>query len=300
VNNKMSYRIDPEQLTLITEMFLRDEDYTELYKLFFDLIHNEIVSIGVKLNIRRNKPKEKVYEYMEIIDAFLFNNLEIKLFKKELIQEILNLYSLREKIDLKEVTLLDKRDVEKLIKIYYRIKKFKIPNIFAEIGDIDGRNYPTSQTYSSFNILFGSKSSKRREVELGDILDDMYRKNIEDESREIRSKYKEGKISFEKGFTELASLRSRGRLLDFNRRHKKKVEISGRLHDNLDYRLYTKQLYGFLMLSIGSIAVFYLGFLIFEYYKFPELGISLIPHILLPVIAAFVSFFTFHKQFWKR
>jgi len=223
VNKKMSYRIDSEQLTLITEMFLRDENYSELYKLFFDLIHNEIVSIGVKLSIRRNKPKEKIYEYMEIIDAFLFNNLEIKLFKRELIQEISNLYSLREKIDLKEVILLDKRDVEKLIKTYYRIKKFKIPNIFAEIGDIEGGSYPTNQTYSSFNILFGSKSSKRREVELGDILDDMYRKRIENESREIRNKYREGKISFEKGFSELASLRSKKRLLDSNRKRKKKV-----------------------------------------------------------------------------
>ncbi len=296
----MSYRIDSEQLTLITEMFLKDENYTELYKLFFDLIHNEIVSIGVKLNIRRNKPKETIYEYMEMIDVFLFNNLEIKLFKRELIQEISNLYSLREKIDLKEVILLDKRDVEKLIKTYYKLKRLKIPNIFMEIGDIEGGRYPTNQTYSSFNILFGSKSSKRREVELGDILDDMYRKNIEKESREIRNKYREGKISFEKVFTELISLKSKERLLDSNKKHKKKVEISGKLHDNLDYRLYTKQLYGFLMLSIGSVAIFYLGFLIFEYYKFPELGISLIPHIFFPVIAAFVSFFTFHKHFWKR
>ena len=281
-----------------TKLLLNNQNFNELYKIYLDLIYNTVIEIGVKLNIRTPKSNEKIYDYMIIIDEFLLNNINIVLFGEH-IQKIITFYNLYNKAENSpENPIIDQYDVKELVKEYYELKALPVPNVFQDIESYKTSKYANLQTLKACNLIF-SKNIKNynSSTNIEDALYEMISNRVQSDSDKIRRDYVKGKLAFDKSFRKLATLDSIQKTIETSKKKSSQIEISGTLSDNLEYKIYTLQMPGYLILSFGIISAILLGFISMEIFSVPILALSLYPSIIFCALICFICFYIFIKFF---
>ncbi len=284
-----------------TKLLLHNKNFNELYKIYLDLIYNTVIEIGVKLNIRTPKSNEKIYDYMIIIDKFLLNNINIVLFGEH-IQKIITFYNLYDKAEnSSENLIIDQYDVKELVKEYYELKALPVPNVFQDIESYKTSKYANFQTLKACNLIFGKNiKNYNSSTNIEDALYEMISNRIQNDSDKIRRDYQKGKLSFDKSFKKLATLDSIKKTIETSKKKSSQIEISGTLSDNLEYKIYTLRMPGYLILSFGIISAILLGFIFMEIFSVPILAISLYQSVIFSGLICFICFYIFIKFFIKE
>jgi len=280
-----------------TKLLLNNQNYNDLYELYLDLIYNAVNEIGVKLNITTLKSNEKIYDYMIIIDKFLFNNINIVLFGEH-IQKVVNFHTIYDKIkNTSENLKLDQYDIKELIEEYYELKALAVPNVFQDIESYKTSKYANFQTLKACNLVFGKKNKNYDNTNIEDALYEMISNRIQNDSDKIRRDYVKGKLAFDKSFRKLATLDSIQKTIESSKKKFSQIEISGTLSDNLEYKIYTLRMPGYLILSFGIISAILLGFIFMEIFSVPILAVSLYPSAIFSGLICFICFYIFIKFF---
>lgn len=274
-----------------TELLLHNQNYSNLYKIYLDLIHNKIVEIGVKLNIRPPKSNEKVYDYMVVIDEFLLKNINIELFKDH-IQKVASFHNLYDNVNNSPDNLkLEKFDVKELIEEYYDLKRIKVPNVFQEIDRYNIDKYANYQTLNAYNLVFGKNDKNYNKINIEDTLHELISNRIRNDQLKIKRDYEKRKLTFDRSFRKLTTLHSIQKAIDASGKKSSQIEVSGSLTDNLDYKIYTLQMIGYFILSFGIISAILLFFTLVEIFLVPTLTMSLYPCVLFSGLICLISFY---------
>ncbi len=276
-----------------TKLLIKNQNYNDLFKIYLDLIYNAIIEIGIKLNIRTPKFNEKIYDYMIIIDQFLLNNINIVLFGEH-IQKLINFYTLYDKVSNSSENLkLDQYNIKKLVEEYYELKGIRVPNVFQGIESYKTSKYANFQTLKAYNLVFGKKNKNYDNTNMEDVLQDMISTRIQHDIDKIKRDYEKGKLAFDKSFRKLATLNSIQKNIETLKKKSHQIEISGTLSDNLEYKIYTLRMPGYLILSFGIISAIFLSFIFMEIILVPILAVSLYPSATFTGLISFICFYIF-------
>jgi len=283
-----------------TKLLIKNQNYNDLFKIYLDLIYNAIIEIGIKLNIRTPKSNEKIYDYMIIIDEFLLNNIDIVLFGEH-IQKVINFHTLYDKVSNSslENLIIDQYDVKELVEEYYELKGIRVPNVFQGIESYKTSKYVNFQTLKAYNLVFGKKNKNYDNTNMEDALQEMITKRIQNDTNKIRRAYKEGNLAFEKSFRKLATLNSIQKNIETLKKKSHQIEITGTLSDNLEYKIYTLWMPGYLILSFGIISAIFLSFIFMEIILVPILSVSLYPSATFTGLISFICFYIFITFFFR-
>ncbi len=231
----------------------------KLSTVVFILMKNLVNRIGINLGIRAIKKlnEEKLYQYMNIINKVLIENIKITLFKEKFIKTV----EIYEKIFLRNKGVLSLNQISDMFEIYYEIRKLKIPNIYIEINEEDTS---FSTNFGLFSALSGNKKKKYSP-------DDKFKyillKTIDEEEKDNLMKLKTGfnETYFKNAFY-LKNMKDLIRNKD-----KKKVLLQGSLQKSINYKQTLENTIGYMFLG-GCILCFLLGIAIMiENIIFPEL-----------------------------
>ena len=289
---------ESEKLIVATELLLKNHDYLSLYKLYLDLIKERILEIGIRLGITPPDKKKKIYEFMFVIDSFIYKNTDqkLKLFKKH-IETVKSFFKLYKRIKyFKESIEINKKDIEPLVEEYYILKSFDLPNVYSEIEQHKGG---FMETYQAFGSFFGKKSGKKDSKEMEEVIRNFIDMKIENESKNALDDYDKNKISFGKCFEKIASFNAIKSFVPEIEKKNKRVELKGRICDNFNYQVFSNQLYGFVILAIAIAAGVSTFPLILLSYITPPVSVSVSPYIFLGMVILFVSIFIYYKNFIK-
>jgi len=275
------------KLKSLIQICKETENYRKLAVVSFILTSNLLDEIGIKLGIRPRKinSNEKIFDYMKLINQVIQNNIQVVLFKDELINTLRSI----ELIFLKKEGDIPFQYIKTMFTIYYDLRKLDIPNLHENIKDMDVIEPSDTKLFS---FLSPQKRSKRNP----DSLKSLILNNLREKELTIRRDLNKNfnKNLFEKAF-HLKGLRSA-----IKTQGNDKIKISGRLKDNINYQTSLDEITSYLF--IGAFLLFFLlGFIvIIEAIIYPFLTGSLSVLILMFIGPGILFFLVYWNYFHEE
>lgn len=261
-------------------------NYKKLAVVGFILQSNLIDEIGLKLafRLRNKKSGEKVYDYMNAINEFFWQNVHIHIFMQNLVESMKRI----------ELLFLAKRgdisleNIKKLFDIYFTLKNINIPNLQEEIT-LKDFSQESQLNYLSF--LAKGKQSKTGPDKVKSLL--LHR--ITQKEQILRDSYEE---RFDhKTFTDLLKLQALKNSIE--KSSKGKIAIQGRLSDNLIYHSSQQNIIIYAIWGVFLVFAMISGLILYETIFFPYLTVKLSPILLLGILSCIIVFFI-HRSYRKR
>ncbi|MFX1257056.1 MAG: hypothetical protein ACFFAN_04305 [Promethearchaeota archaeon] len=220
-------------------------NYKKLAVVSFILTSNLLDEIGVKLGIRpRNKDSnETIFRYMKLINSIIENNFNIVIFKENLISVVKEIEAqfLKRKGDIPLKYIIE------IYKIYYELRKIEVPNLYESYkSNLISR----SSDLNTYYMLSGKKKrSKQNSDKIKPLILHKIRETELSVQKELEKEY--NKELFESALY-LKKVKS-----SIKNQEKGKVEIKGRLKENISYQRSLDDILGY-----SFIGVFILFFLL--------------------------------------
>ncbi len=251
------------------------------------LIANLVDEIGIKLGIRPRdtESKEKVFEYMILINRIFLKNFKSELFSQEIISSLKSseIFILRRKMGLSVDRLRE------LFNVYYEIKGLNVKSLHAEITHEFAPNSELGQLHSYMSKPKGRSKNNN-------IFDLILKDKIYREEAFLSDKLKEGYDS--EVLEETLRLKTMASMID--KKANKKVSVQGQLIDNMDYQQSVSDFIGYTFIGV-SILFLLLGVLIlFESVQSSQLWGSLSWYSGASLMLGVLNWLIYSRNFKKR
>ncbi|MFX1309177.1 MAG: hypothetical protein ACFE9M_05230 [Promethearchaeota archaeon] len=243
----MNFQIIDTKLKNLIQVCKESENFKKLAVVSFILTSNIVNEIGIKLGIRpRNRSsREKIFEYMEVINEVFEDNLKIPIFQMEQIKEIRTC----EILFLKNKGDIPYDYIKNMFKIYYDLRKLEVPNLHQ---NIQGDKFLETTQMGFFSFL--SPKSKQGEKSTNTLKPLILQKIKEKELRLQRNL--QTNLDSQK-FETAIYLNSIKNSLIHDR--KGKITIQGALKDNIRYKNFIENIFGYFIIGIiillGSLGI---------------------------------------------
>ena len=217
------------------------QNYKKLAVVSFILTSNTLDEIGIHLGLRaRNrKANEKSFEYMELINSFLLDNLNISLFPEDWIETVKDC----EIIFLKNKGNLPYDYIKLIFSLYYELRKLDVPNLYKNIKSTEFVE-PSELGFYSYLAPHSKKKPRNNLTPL------------------ILQKIKEKELSLQKDLKNTFNSRKLENMIYLqNLKHsisqddKGKITIQGALKDNLSYQHSIDAIFGYFIIGIVLLLV---------------------------------------------
>jgi hypothetical protein len=257
-------------------------NYKKLAVVGFILQSNLIDEIGLKLafRLRKKAAGEKLYEYMNSINEFFWQNVHIHIFQQEIVDTIRSI----------ELIFLTKRGeialkyVKELFNVYFTLRNITIPNLQEEIT-LKDFSQESQLNYLSF--LAKGKKPKSTANKVKPLL----LHKISQKEQKLRDSLEDG---FDENiFKEILKLQIFKKSI--NRSSTNKININGRLSDNLIYHSSQNNIIKFAIYGIFILFTLVTSIILYETIIFPYLTIKVSPILLLGLISCIFVFFLYRK-----
>ncbi len=239
----MSIEVHDAKIKNLIQVCKETGNTKKLAVVSFILTSNKLDEIGIRFGLRhRNKNTgEKLFEYMEQINAFLEYNLKISIFKQEQIELLRNC----ELLFLKSKGDVPYEYIKKIFQIYYDFRKLKIPNLNKTMkSDV----FLESSELGFFSFL--SPKSRRRNKDTNK-LKPLIAQKIKEKQFSLQ---KELELEFNSQMFEKAIyLQSLKKSLENNKRNK--IIFQGTLKQNLSYQRSIEDIFKYLLLGLIALIV---------------------------------------------
>lgn len=239
----MSIEVHDAKIKNLIQVCKETGNTKKLAVVSFILTSNKLDEIGIRFGLRhRNKNSgEKLFEYMEQINAFLEYNLKISIFKQEQIELLRNC----ELLFLKSKGDVPYEYIKKIFQIYYDFRKLKIPNLNRTLkSDV----FLESSELGLFSFL--SPKAHRRNKDTNK-LKPLIAQKISEKQFSLQ---KELELEFNSQMFEKAIyLHSLKKSLENNKRNK--IIFQGTLKQNLSYQRSIEDVFKYLFLGLIALIV---------------------------------------------
>ncbi len=239
----MSIEVHDAKIKNLIQVCKETGNTKKLAVVSFILTSNKLDEIGIRFGLRhRNKNSgEKLFEYMEQINAFLEYNLKINVFKQEQIELLRNC----ELLFLKSKGDVPYEYIKKVFQIYYDLRKLKIPNLNKTMKSDE---FLESSELGLFSFL--SPKSRRRNKDTNKLKPLIVQKINEKQF----SLQKELELEFNSQMFEKAIyLHTLKKSLENNRSNK--IIFQGTLKQNLSYQRSIEDIFKYLLLGLIALVV---------------------------------------------
>ena len=287
----MDYSILDSKLKSLIQVCKETLNYKKLAVVSFILTSNILDEIGIKLGIRERlkDSNEEIYQYMKLINSVMVDNLNITLFKEDVIRDVKKI----------ETTFINKKGnipfkyIKEIISIYYDLRKLEVPNLYETMSN-DFIDSPTNLNLYS-RLFLGDQNKKSSDQDFSkEVIKQSFRKKLWLAQRELRNSINKG--GFNKGaFESVLYLKGVDNTLE--KSGKEKIEVKGQLKDNLSYQRSLESIYGYQFL--GAMVLFLmLGLaIIVETMVFPHLTMVLSSLLLVCLGASALLFIIYYNNF---
>jgi len=263
--------IQDSQLKSLVSICKKTKNYDNITIVGMVLISKMVNVIGINLAIRpREKDTEEfIYAYMLLINKILKKSVKIPIFEEELIEEVKNI----EFQIVKGGGKIPKSSIRNILIIYYKIRTIEVPNLHGSISE--GFNEPISS-----NIKFCSKilNSGNNKASQANSLEDFILHELNEQQKELENVARtEG---YNKGYLENA-LFLKSYKNKVKNQNNKKVKITGKLKENINYQQSIEGIVGYLLLGIIALIIMILAAIIWEASIYPFLTLALSPMLII-------------------
>ncbi|MFX1455183.1 MAG: hypothetical protein ACFFDB_07375 [Promethearchaeota archaeon] len=262
-------------------------NYKKLSVVGFILTSNIIDEISIKLGMRprRKREQEKIFEYISLVNELFLKNLNIKIFRSELVDSLKEV----ELLFLKSRGNLPYEYVRQMIADYYELRKIEVPNLYK---GMTGEDFNENSNMGILNY-FSRRPNPRvnRENRFKPIL----LHTIHQKEKLLQSKLNEGLTQTD--LEMIIHLHKMKRSLD--KKGKQKVLIQGSLKDNLIYEQSRNKLIGYLMLGIIIISLLFGVIVSVEIFYYPQ-TMQPLNHLVLISFGLVFLFIVIYRSYSKR
>jgi len=284
------------KLKSLASLCKENNNYKSLTIAIITLISNKVNKIGIKLGIRprlriKDNTKlnrdETLYEYMCLINDVIYQNLNrINLFREE------DLKFIKEsEIRLKrEEGTLPKEYIEKLIEIFYDLRKIDVPNLMDDFND--GMLYHTPKEKFMSTFLFNRSKKKNDDYDIRKIM--LYK--IKKKQERLQNEWDPSNFNknlFNKAFY------FKGAIKSIRNGDQKKTIFAGRLKDNVDYQKSMHELIGNAFLGAFMACLILALGMIYETLLFPQY-INTLSILILLFLGPSILFFLIYWCFFLK
>ncbi|MFW9895712.1 MAG: hypothetical protein ACFFD7_07900 [Candidatus Thorarchaeota archaeon] len=262
-------------------------NYKKLSVVGFILTSNIIDEISIKLGMRprRKREQEKLFEYISLVNEIFLKNLNIKIFRSELVDSLKEV----ELLFLKTRGNLPYEYVRQIIADYYELRKIEVPNLYK---GMTGEDFNENSNMGILNY-FSRRPNPRdnRENRFKPIL----LHTIHQKEKLLQSKLNEGLTQTD--LETIIHLHKMKRSLV--KKGKQKVLIQGPLKDNLIYEQSRNKLIGYLMLGIIIISLLFGVIVSVEIFYYPQ-TMKPLNHLVLISFGLVFLFIVIYRSYSKR
>lgn len=260
-------------------------NYKKLAIVGYLSLSNLIDEIGLKLGMRprRKEKRERLLEYMLLVNEVFEKNLEISVFKNStmtMVQEIELLY-LRSQGD------LPYEYIKSLYEVYYELRKLDIPNLYKNMSGEDPFDYTKLNTLN----FFSRSSQKTQEDRFKPLLLHKIREQEVTLQNQLRHKLTptnlEKMIYLKKVKEGVISNGKRG------------VSFQGTLKNSLDFDYMQNRLVGYALIGVLVLFSLIIALLVIEVFIYPFLMQSL-TNLMLILCGAEIIVFFLYRSYTKR
>ncbi|MFX1467705.1 MAG: hypothetical protein ACFFB8_03510 [Promethearchaeota archaeon] len=263
----MKHDIIDVKLKNLIQVCKETQNFKKLAVVSFVLTGNAVDKIGINLGLRpRNRSLgEKVFEYMKLINTFLFTNLNITLFQEQWIAMVKDC----EILFLKTKGRLPHDYIKMMFTLYYDLRKLEAPNVYKTMK---ADNFLGSSELGLYSYLAPTSKKKKDQNNLTPLILQKLREKERILQKELNYRFNSEKLET------MIHLHSVKQSLSLDK--KRKITIQGTLKDNLNYQHNIENIVGYFILGIIVLLI--------------ALGIVIIYEIsVLPSYAGNLSVFAF-------
>jgi hypothetical protein len=262
-------------------------NFKKLSVVGFVLTSNIIDELSIKLGMRprRKKEQEKLFEYLSLVNEVFDRNLQITIFRLELIDSLKEV----ELLFLKSRGDLPYEYIRHLITLYYELRKVEVPNLYK---GMTGENFFENSGMGTLNFFSrGSKSKNKNENKFKPIL----QHTIRQKERQIQTKLNR---KLTQNDLEMAiNLRNIKNGLD--KKRKQKIILQGSLKDSIIYEQSQSKLIGYLILGIVLLSISFGAVTLVEMFLLPE-TMEPLNHVVLISFGIAFLFIIVYRNYSKR
>ncbi|TFG08630.1 MAG: hypothetical protein EU539_01830 [Promethearchaeota archaeon] len=284
----MNYSILDAKLKSLIRICKETANYKKLAVVSFIITSNLLNEIGMKLGLRPRKvdANETIFNYMVLINKMLEDNFKFTLFKEDIINKI----SLIEKQFLKTKGEISIDFIIDMYEVYYEIRKLKIPNLYGQFD----KNY--SSKYFDTNLLSNFYSyNKGKQMNLDDKITKLLIHDLRNKELSIQKNLRDSYRKEE--FEDAIYLKKVKHSL--KKKEKGKIEIKGRLKDNITYQESINSIFGYFLMGF-FVLFFILGLIItIETIYDPSLTMSM-SYLFVLTFGTSILFFIFYWNYFKE
>ncbi len=227
----------------LTEICTTTHNFNKLATVAISLISNQLNIIGIELGLRPRKidHNELLYQYMLFIQEVVYQHFNFKLFEEEWIDK---LRGIEMEFSRKKGNLI-KEYIKSLNEIYYELRKLDLPDLAMKVKKI----YPpdVDMIQNSLNISKETKSKSNNQFYLNSLL--LNRLKREEDQLEEILKENYSKANFEQ-LIQLKAIKTQ-----LQKKSNSKIQISGKLKNNVVYTQTLNFLFGYLFLGIAIVGI---------------------------------------------
>jgi len=263
-------------------------NFKKLSVVGFILTSNIIDEISIKLGMRprrRKKVPEKLFEYLSLVNEVFEKNLQITIFKPDLIDSMKEV----ELLFLKGRGDLPYEYIRQLISLYYELRKIEIPNLHKGMA---GESLFENSGMGTLNFFSRqSRSKKKNDNKFKPIL----QHTISQKEKQVQTKL--NKKLTQSDLEMAIQLRNIKKSLD--KKGKQKIILHGSLKDSIIYEQSQSKLIGYLILGVVLVSILFGGVVLFEILIFPEI-MEALNHIVLISFGVAFLFIILFRNYSKR
>ncbi|MFX1500391.1 MAG: hypothetical protein ACFFDH_05435 [Promethearchaeota archaeon] len=290
----MNFEVTDSKLKTLIQLCKKNNNYRRISIVFFNLLNNLIDQIGPKLAIRirndnkKEKKKEKLFEYMEYINKKYNQDLNVRIFKPNIIESVMRIEDLYRRNN----CILPHNILKELITVYYDLRSLKFPD-FNKL--IKGNKLVNISELDTFHILFheneGKFSGSNNNIGTLVLQKKMEQSELELQKR-LRREYNPDDLE------QLLYLKKISNTL--NSTNNGKILLQGKLKDDIMYNLSKKEIANYFILGLAVCSLSMAVLILIEMNQFLSAMNGLTPFLIIPIFLSIILLYTFNKLSKKR
>ncbi|NVM34502.1 MAG: hypothetical protein HWN81_02830 [Candidatus Lokiarchaeota archaeon] len=286
----MTYESQDLKIKSLIQVCKESGDYNSLASAILILTSNQLNMIGILLGLKaRNRDSgESFAEYMEKINQVFMKNLGVFIFQDETIEEMNDCEPFFDR-DHDDIPY---NSIRTMFKIYYKLRKLDIPNLYRKFDDYDMVNIPQYKLQS-----YLSSNSNGRHNKGSDTLKPLILQKLKEKQLSLQRQSQKG---FNSHNLELAILLKRQENSLNSKKKQKKIKFEGKLKDNISYQQSIENVVGYLIIGV-FVLLFVLGTsMLLKSMFYPQFSSSLSYWSLLLIGGGAILFLVYFKYFIRR
>ncbi|MFX1480853.1 MAG: hypothetical protein ACFFCI_22435 [Promethearchaeota archaeon] len=284
----MKYELVDAKLKSLIRVCKETQNYKKLAVVSFILTSNLLDEIGIKLGIRPrdNNMGETLLRYIKLINSVLLDNFNVVLFREEVTDtlKVIEPQFLEREGDIPFGYIIE------MFTLYYNLRKLDIPNLHSSY-ESEFNVFGADSQLSSLLSLSSHQNENHTKTQMKPLLLHKLKEQRYSIQNKLRKTY--DKTLFEN----VIYLKKAEEVL--KKDEKGKIEVKGRLRDNINYKRSMDEIVGY-----GIFSVFFVFFLIglaitIEAVFYPHLTASL-GLLLLITFGVSVLFFMLYWHYFRK